>query len=167
MPRKHHDVLDLADHLKLHSFTFVLSPAWRQIRSISKLKWSQIRFEAGNKSKLQKKRGIYAFIVSFEHESFPLHGYVMYVGVTGETRAHRTLYDRFGDYLREKQTGKRLKVLAMLTKFEKDLFFHYAPVDARVNLGSLEEKINGAFIPPVNINDFSATLRKGIRAFIK
>ncbi|APZ97619.1 hypothetical protein BWQ93_03295 [Sphingopyxis sp. QXT-31] len=100
------------------------------------------------------------------NDHFPPHGYIMYIGITGEEALHRTLNDRFYEYLKEQRRNKRPKVHYMLAKYSDDLFFNYVPIaDDTFDLGQLEADLNDAIIPPVVEKDFSAEVRAVVKAF--
>ena len=61
--------------------------------------------------------------------------------------------------------GKRPKVSYMLAKFKEDLHFAFSPVtDPLVDLDVLETQLNDAIVPIANQNDFSADVRKQVKA---
>jgi len=151
---------------KRYAKEFILNPI--QMRSFTNkcsLDWKKVEFNQANKSLIPQCRGVYAFVFEHNHSNFPPHGYIMYIGETGQDSNHN-LQKRYGDYLRDKQREKRAKLHYMLNNWEQCLYFHYASVkDKKINLKKLEQNLNDAFIPPFSTNDFSATIRKGKRAF--
>lgn len=146
----------------------VLSPKqWSSFVPPVPLDWQSVQFTGANRSNVPKERGIYAFVVQFQDHSvnplrLPQHGYIMYVGITGHIGVTRTLYDRFGDYARER--GKRIRIYSMLQKWSQHLFFHYATVPVGVALDQLELAINDAIIPPYVTGDFSAGVKPLVKA---
>jgi hypothetical protein len=152
--------------LKLYSENFTLSPKQlRKFTTTAKLEWKKVRFTAGNLSAVPIDRGIYAFVVEHNSSQLPPHGYVMYVGITGDTSNHN-LRRRYGNYLRDKRVDKRAGIHFLLNNWAASLYFHYAVVsDKRYSLASIESQMADALIPPFNTNDFSAEIRKAKRAF--
>jgi hypothetical protein len=150
--------------LKIYERTFILSPRqWRTEKLDVKLDWAWVRFTEKNVDSVPDTRGLYAFIVEHHPSNFPPHGYIMYVGITGDTSDDRSLRLRFRDYLRERNNG-RSKVVVMLNQFKKNLFFHFAPVpDKSQSLEQIETALLSAIIPPCN-ESFDATIRQAIKA---
>jgi len=152
--------------LKVYSENFTLSP--KQLRGFgttAKLEWKKVKFTAGNRSSVPADRGIYAFVVEDNRSQLPPHGYVMYVGITGDTGGHN-LRKRYGDYLRDKVDEKRVGINFMLNNWGPSLYFHYAVLsDKRYRLAILEAQMNDALIPPYSFKDFSAEIRKAKKAF--
>jgi hypothetical protein len=164
MPEAFVDFVDT--QLKKYETRFVLNPA--QIRGFAakyNLDWKKIEFNQANQLYVPRCRGVYAFVVEHNHSDFPPHGYIMYIGETGQD-GNYNLYKRYGDYLKDKRVPKRPGIHYMLIRWEPCLYFHYAAVkDKRVNLKKLEKSLNDAFIPPFSTNDFSAEIRRGKRAW--
>lgn len=142
--------------------SFYLNPEqWAMSKVETDLEWQEVKFEDGNKDNIPDKRGIYAFIVKHENKHFPPHGYIMYVGITGEHSNKRTLKKRFRDYLYEQRRNKRPKIHMMLQQFRENLYFNFSPLDDEVDidLGKLEIDLNDALVPPVGRKDFSGKIK--------
>lgn len=161
-----HDFVKKTDALKADLQKFLLSPdRWRTSRVTIPLTWQYLKFDAANRALVPKSAGVYAFIVSHTNNHFPNHGFIMYIGITGSNNNGRTLYLRYGDYLREQVRNKRPKVFYMLDKYSNDLQFAYSPItDPAVDLQALELDLNDAIIPPVVVKDFSADIRQLVKA---
>lgn len=155
-----------ANELKIYAKDFTLSP--KQLRTFSttaKLDWKKVKFTPGNHKSVPVARGIYAFVVEHNVSQLPPHGYVMYVGITGDTGKHN-LRRRYGNYLRDKLVDKRAGIHYMLNNWAASIYFHYAVVaDKRYRLATLETNMTDALIPPYNSKDFSAEVRKAKKAF--
>lgn len=155
--------------LKNFQQNVILMPAqWRSFAPAEPLAWDKVRFTPENKANVPAQRGIYAFIVQFQdHQVLPIalppHGYVMYAGITGEKAEDRTLFDRYGDYVRDQKRPKRYSIYSMLNKWKEDMFFHFAAVGPEFDLGAAETALNDAMIPPYVTNDFSAEVRALVR----
>jgi len=150
---------------------FTLSPPlWHSFQPAPALSWQCVKFGKSTANQVPKVRGIYAFVIQFQdHDAPPIvlpsHGYITYVGITGQRSSRRTLRDRYGDYLQEKERPKRVQIGFMLNNWPDDLYFHFAKVDAAVDLAGLETALNDAIMPPYGTNDFSAAARRRGRAF--
>lgn len=153
--------------VKQYRQDFVLSPhQWRTFNTSLTLDWNKVKFTKKNLSQIPFERGIYAFVIECPERSFPPHGYIMYVGITGAQASRQTLRDRYGNYLTESRELKRAKIHYLLGNWARDLYFHYATVkDRRYSLNNLEHALCDALLPPFNINDFSARIRKVVKAF--
>jgi hypothetical protein len=153
------------DDLKSYGATFNLSP--KLLLGFSTgvaLDWKKVKFISANQSLVPRRRGIYAFVVERNGSSLPPHGYVMYVGISGD-RSGYDLRKRYGDYLRYKRNLTRPVVHYMLNNWGPCLFFHYAVVsDKRVSLSRLEKSVSDALVPPFSTSDFSAKIRRGKKA---
>ena len=99
------DLVKQVDDLQADRKEFLLSPTrWRTSRVTIPLAWTSVKFEAANRQQVPAIRGVYAFIVQHVNGHFPPHGYIMYIGITGDVGQTRTLHDRYYDYLREKRS---------------------------------------------------------------
>ncbi len=161
-----HDFVQRVDDLRADRRSFYVSPRrWRTCRISSSLAWSEVKFSKHNEPSIPKKRGVYAFVVRHENGRFPAHGFIMYVGITGQRSTARTLHARYRDYLREREVNKRPKVHYMLRKYEDDLHFSFVAFDdPAIDLGELELDLNDALLPPVVMKDFTAEIRSLVRA---
>ncbi|EMX6257134.1 hypothetical protein AAHH43_001358 [Pseudomonas aeruginosa] len=161
-----HDFAKKTDEIAVDIKSFLLSPmTWRTSRVKFPINWERIPFTEANRAKVPKKAGIYAFIVQHINDHFPGHGFIMYIGITGTKGKNRTLYVRYGDYLREQKTFKRPKVHYMLTKYPDDLHFAFSEIDTTTtDLAQLELDLNDAIIPPVAVKDFTAEIRAIVKA---
>ena len=145
---------------------FVIYP--EQLMSLSlptSLNWKSIKFNNENKKDVSDKRGVYAFVIQHKDNNLPNHGYITYVGITGNESSSRNLRKRYGDYLREQRRPKRRSIHMMLNKWKDCLYFNYAELeDDSVDLSFIEDRLNDAIIPPYSTNDFTADVRqaKGI-----
>jgi hypothetical protein len=125
------------------------------------LQWQSVQFLPANQDGVSPLRGIYAFVIQHPNTDLPPHGYVAYVGITGNAADRRTLQVRFGEYLRDQQSLDRLAVSRMLRKWRDCLYFHFAEVpDKKIDLSTIEKAVNDALIPPFSTQDFSAEIRQ-------
>ena len=142
---------------------FILHPkSLRSLKLPVSLNWVQLRFSKANVKKIALKPGVYAFVVGDDDTNLPSHGYVLYIGQTGAKAHDRTLRDRAKEYLAEKKNpnSKRIAIREFLNKWQRCLFFHFAPVDPLVtDLLSIETKLNDALLPPYSSQDFSPEVR--------
>jgi hypothetical protein len=130
------------------------------------LVWKRVKFNPNNRKHVPNIRGVYAFIVSGAHVSLPPHGFVMYIGQSGEGKPGRTLRLRYADYLAEQKVQKRPGVHFMLTAWKACIDFCYAEVpDPLVNIKDLEMALNDAMFPPYSTQDFTAEIRDVKKAF--
>jgi hypothetical protein len=153
--------------LKIFEKSFTLSPQQlRKFVTTAKVDWKKVKFTQGNNRFIPPARGIYAFVVEHNISQLPPHGYVMYVGITGDTGSSHNLRRRYGNYLRDRRVDKRPGVHYMLNNWAPSLYFHYAVIaDKRYSLSRLETEMADALIPPFNTQDFSAEIRKAKKAF--
>lgn len=155
---------DPVDQLSRRTFPVAPFPArWKQIASTHKLKWRSVPFTKAAKTKIPRKKGIYCFWIGHRRKSIPQVGYPLYVGVAGLPRTQsstRSLQDRYGDYLREKdREGGRRKVRRMLKAFDGELTFICAVTNiSAARLKKMEISFNDALMPYFSSNDFSAEM---------
>jgi len=124
------------------------------------LKWDRVRFSKANLSKIALDPGIYAFVIGSDDPNLPVHGYVLYIGQTGAKANDRTLRERATEYYQEKSRPKRMAVFEFLNKWQRCLFFHFAPVDpALADLLTIESTLNDSLMPPYSERDFSPEVR--------
>ena len=160
------DFIQETDELKTFAIRFVLSPhQWAAFDCPTGLAWRRVKFDRLNPDDVPPVRGIYAFVVEHPDSQFPPHGYVMYIGIT-RSDGGGTLRKRFSNYIGEKRGLKRPKLHYMLNKWSSQLYFHYAEMaDTGCDILDLERRFCDALLPPFNQNDFSAKIRKQVRAF--
>lgn len=128
----------------------------------TKLRWIPIPFTSNNKKLVAAKRGVYAFVVKSEFSDLPTHGYVMYMGITGNDSEARNLRIRYSDYLIHKKLikpKKRIGIHHMLNIWTDCLYFYFAPVPRPHDLGAIEIALNDCLVPPFVRDDFSAEVR--------
>jgi len=91
------------------------------------------------------------------------------VGVVGTSpkSKNRTLRQRFGEYIREKDSPHgRLQVQRFLRVFEGELAFFCAPWHVKPErLLKTEKLLNDALMPPYSVKDFTATTGAQRRAW--
>jgi len=160
------DIVNITKKYKseLHGF-FLDTKAWRQFKSRYSLQWQKVPFEGTGS--VPNRPGIYAFTVELSPPSkLPGHGYIMYVGITGDGNSKATLRSRYAQYVREKADGGgRPKVRYMLMNWSNDLWFNFATFQSpNVDLGRLEQDMLNAIQPPINVRDFAAEVAAGHRA---
>lgn len=137
---------------------------WKRFSSTHKLVWQSITFSKANRRHVPKEPGIYCFVVGHTLKSLPPVGYPLYAGVVGTSKkktGDRTLRDRFGEYMRERDNPRgRLHVRKFLRVFDGELVFFYAPWRVKpANLLKTEKLLNDALMPPYSVKDFTATTR--------
>jgi hypothetical protein len=161
VPTRQVDIVDLVAKYKAEAHSFFLDvDQWKTFSSKHPLQWQKIRFETANAPQIPDQRGIYAFTLELLPTQLPAHGYIMYVGITGDKSPASNLRTRYSQYLRELRYSKgRPKVRYILRKWGTDLFFNFVPIPARtVNLRRLETAMLNAIWPPGNIRDMSADI---------
>ena len=134
---------------------------WRRFKSRHKLDWQKVRFDKAGQSAVPQERGIYVFSVELEPSKLPIHGYMMYVGITGHDAVDANLRKRVGQYLgyQRRDSGRRPRMRYMLRNWRSDLFFNFAPLpNLNIDLEKMEQAFISAVIPPVNRTDFDADL---------
>jgi hypothetical protein len=159
------DLVRLVDRVKEDCEVFWLSPTqWRRSSVPQTLAWNFVRFRRAEAGQVPMSRGVYAFLIAFRANGIPPHGYLMYVGETGD-EGQETLHSRFLTYFQEMQKQSR-PVHYILRKYAKYLYFHFSKVsDRRRNLKKIETALCDALIPPYNVRDFSAEIRNAKPAF--
>jgi len=140
--------------------------AWRKFRAgTPKLVWKRVKFDNANRSALPDAPGLYVFTLELEHPSFPVHGYILYIGMTGAGTSKATLRQRFGDYLNEAVSSKpRPAVGYMLRNWSGDLTFYYAEVSNKARISPLEDKLIAATLPPINRRIVDAKISRPLQA---
>jgi hypothetical protein len=163
---KHHDLVDSAKKYKgdLHEF-FLNMKSWRKFKTRFRLDWQKARFGQGSLALIPKERGIYAFTVELSSAKLPAHGYILYVGITGDN-SQANLYKRYSQYLMDfKNENGRPAVVYMLKNWSGDLFFNFVALPNKsVDLAKIETAFINSVMPPVNQTDFSAKIRAAKRA---
>ena len=123
------DFATQVNKLKGFKREFIISPEqWALLKDIPELTWTEVEFSKANKGDIPEKRGVYCFIIKSRSKSLPAHGYIAYIGITGDSSVKRNLRIRYGEYLRDLVRPKRPLVHLMLNTWENDIFFHYTVV---------------------------------------
>jgi hypothetical protein len=157
---KFHDLVERTNRYKaaLHEF-FLDFESWRKFTCATPLHWQRIKFWPNAKDDVPEQRGLYVFTIEAEGNQLPQHGYILYVGITGNTSA-ANLRGRYAQYVRHllNEDG-RPRVFEMLFRWRDDLFFNFVPIaDVAVDLAEIERSFLSAVRPPVNIADFDAEI---------
>jgi len=157
---RHHDLVNFTKKYKgeLHEF-FLDMKSWRRFKTRHKLAWRKLRFGPSSLSEIPKQRGIYAFTVELSPGKLPGHGYIMYVGITGDESA-ANLYLRYSQYLRDLTNRQgRPAVLYMMQNWRDDLFFNFVPLPkSSIDLHRIELAFINSIIPPINKRDLEGTI---------
>jgi hypothetical protein len=158
---KHHDIVSFTDKYKaaLHEFFLDISN-WRKFKTTYNLQWQQQPFNELSQANIPEQRGIYAFTLEAKGLELPTHGYILYMGITGNTSPDRHLKKRFGEYLANLKTMKgRAAVCYMLEKWDGELQFNFVPLPSPgIDLKQIEDAFLQAVIPPVNKSDLGAEI---------
>lgn len=160
MAGKHHDLVNFTKRYKAEKHEFYMDLAqWRRFKSRIKFSWEKVRFEEAHHASVPNERGVYIFTVELSPTKLPSHGYIMYVGITGND-SEANLYKRYSQYLRQlKNQDGRPAVYYMLENWAGDLFFNYVAIpDTAVDLSKIEKSIINAIIPPINKRDLDAEI---------
>ena len=160
MAGKHHDLVDFTTKYKvaLHEFFLDLN-RWRKFKTRHKLDWQKKPFIEASKPDIPEERGIYVFTAELPNAKLPSHGYILYMGITGDT-SEATLNKRFNQYLLNlKNEDGRPAVYFMLKNWERHLQFNFVPLSNKsISLARIERAFLGALIPPVNKRDLGAEI---------
>jgi len=156
------DVIDKVNNLRQFKRSFILSPEkWRGF-TMDNLEWNQTKFQTNNSEQIPQSKGIYCFVIKHDNPCFPSHGYITYIGKTGDGN-ERTLRDRYKDYIREKRRPKRVHIYELLNQWEEDLYFQYWEAGDDIDLGEVETNLLDCIIPPLNRKDFTGDFGKIVR----
>lgn len=160
MAGKHHDLVNFTKKYKGDSHDFFLDmKSWRTFKTSYKLAWQKLRFDKATQPSIPKQRGIYAFTLELAPSLLPAHGYILYIGITGDD-SNANLYKRYAQYLLHlKNEDGRPAIFYMLDNWNGDLFFNFVPLpDKKVDLAKLEKALLNAVAPPVNKKDMDASI---------
>ena len=99
----------------------------------------------------RQERGIYAFTLELTGLKLPPHGYILYVGIAGDTSGS-SLQKRYGQYLQElRSESGRPAVFYMMRNWPDDLFFNFVALpNKKVDLAKLERAFINSVMPPAN-----------------
>lgn len=149
------DIVNEIDGLRKYRKTFILSPVQWQLLNIPRLGWNNVKFTKENLDHVPDVRGIYLFIIKYNCDLLPNHGYIAYVGLTGNDN-ERTLNDRYKEYLRDQVRPKRYHIHELLNRWKDDIYFYFAEVpDRAIPLTVIETNLLDTLIPPYNRKDFT------------
>lgn len=163
---KLHDLIADTDRYKASLYQFYLDlEAWRSFKSKYPLSWNKVKFDNSTRTTIPKERGIYAFTLAWDTSDLPHHGYILYLGITGDD-SKANLHTRYAQYLNDlRRADKRPKVYYMLEKWKGDLFFNFVPIpDKRLSLRKIEKEFLSAIQPPINLRDMTIRVSDARRA---
>ena len=155
---------EVRGHLRSHRRTFILAPLmWQNCNLNVDLQWQSVRYgESSRDAVPTDKFGIYAFVLVPEITGPPDTAYLLYIGKT--QRPFRT---RYGEYLSDESDDWAARPIdRALAKWGDYIWFHFASMEDSALLGSTEETLINACIPPCNYK-FTGTLGQAIGAFIR
>lgn len=152
---------------QVYSINFIVCPThWHLAEIVPQISWSSVKFEPGQKHHVPTAPGLYAFVVRIPYLGLPTHGWVMYIGQTGDGSSYKTLRQRFGEYLHNKKNNRRPKIFYLLNAWDGQLEFFYTPLPNRKSeLVNLETSLLGAFRPPFSDRTYPATFMSPSHAF--
>ena len=155
------DLVDMAKKYKgeLHEF-YLDMKAWSSFKTKASLNWHKVEFRPENHSAVPKQPGIYAFSCEHRGTKLPPHGYILYVGITGDEDSAATLHSRYAQYVRHQSTKQgRPAVVYMLVNWANHLSFYFCPiVNSKISLKGIEKRMINSLLPPINKRDFDAEI---------
>lgn len=154
---KHYDIVDHSKKYKGDAHTFFLDMrAWRKFKTRYNLNWERVPFVQASRKLVPQEPGIYAFTAELTGAKLPQHGYILYVGITGDGASKANLQKRYTQYERDlKNMDGRPAVVYMLANWREDLMFNFVPMpNPKVDLKKLEAAFINSIMPPVNRRDF-------------
>jgi hypothetical protein len=160
---KHHDLVNFTKRFKAEKHSFFMDVAsWKTFAPPIPLTWSRVPFGVKSQPKIPQVRGVYVFTVEVPGIGLPQHGYILYVGETGNT-SEATLRSRYGAYLGYlRNEDGRPAVFYMLKNWENALIFNFVEVpDTSVDVKAIQDSFIDALIPPINKKDMKATIKAG------
>ncbi len=153
---------ETVNHLLRHRATFVHSPLmWSKGELPIHLEWKSIEFGEDYRENVPSDQyGIYAFMLQPGLKGPPKSAYLLYIGMTC-----RSFQERYGEYLdKELRRFGRTLIGRMLGRWDGHLRFHYASVEDKDLVGSIEESLLNACVPPFN-QRFTGNIGAAIMAF--
>jgi len=160
---KFHNLVNFTKRYKAEKHSFYMDVAsWKKFTSPIALNWTRIAFGEATRTQVPTVRGLYVFTVVAPTLGLPEHGYILYVGETGNTGG-ATLRFRYGQYLANlNNEDGRPAVFYMMDNWKDDLFFNFVPVpDATIDVKAIQNSFIDALIPPVNKRDIDAKIAAG------
>ena len=144
--------------------TFTLwATGWENYPVSVSLNWKSVKFERENRTTIPETQGLYAFFIEPQVADFRNHGYLMYIGETGQD-SDNNLRARFSEYFSYKSNYKRPHIHWLLNRWEGYLYFYYVEIPHNtMNLNELETMLLDTFLPPYNLKDFSAEVSPRIK----
>lgn len=155
------DLISDQDDLGAHRYEFFLWPRlWKADAISDSFDWATHPFNHDQIEKIPAQPGVYSFVIKPGLVSHPECSFLMYVGKT-----ERTLRERFQEYFVEQRNmSRRPKIVRLLNKYQGFLFFCCSVIDEADQIGSIEQKLIGAYLPPCN-DQFPASIRSVRGAF--
>lgn len=152
---------------KIYKVEFVINPfAWVATDIEPHWVWDYVPFAQDSHQHLPDEPGLYAFVMQVPFEGVTPHGWVLYLGETGDGLSAHTLKKRFKDYWREREGNKRLDIHVMLNAWDTDLRFYYLALPSEKHrLKQIETRLLDTFKPPFTKQGYSAQAQSPQNAF--
>lgn len=152
---------------KTKAVTFTIDPeSWPSADISAPFLWKHVEFDRKNAKSIPPIVGLYAFVLRLPYPGLPPHGWVLYIGQTGDSDSQQNLRQRFANYIAEQKKPKRMNVYFMLNAWKDDLLFFYTELPTRKHeLLSLETKLLDAFRPPFSRGGYTASIMKPRAAY--
>ncbi len=138
-------------------------PFFTLLDELPNLEWKRVSFCLDSRSKVPKKRGVYAFAIDIQNAKLPATSYILYIGKAGDIGSNNTLWNRYYDYIKTQRRNDRPGIHEMLNLWRNHLTYYFATVDNNQSTGDLEKKLLSILIPPYNKGDFSAEMSSILR----
>ena len=146
---------------------FIISPTeFHRADFNPRLAWHSVKFAKAAQGSIPQEPGLYAFVVRIPFDGLPPHGWVLYIGQTGDGASGADLRSRYGQYLRYQRVSKRAMVFLMLNLWDGHLEFFFTPQPSRkADLVTMETQLLGAFRPPFTDRTYPASYMSPRHAF--
>lgn len=141
---------------------WLIPEIWARYDHTRNLNWTRVEFKSDNATLVPERPGVYAFVVQ-HHVGKDLPGsFPMYVGKAGTS-----IRDRYRSYQGQAFRGRpgRATLDRLFGLWKVHLAFYYL-----VDLGGdtpidMERTLINTVMPPLNDRDFSADVRRLVKAF--
>lgn len=155
---------DVFDLFALHPREpFWLVPdVWSRYDHARTLSWTRLDFKSDNAASVPRSAGVFAFVLEHHVAKTLPAAFPMYVGMSESSIRER--YQKYqGQAFRGNRGRPRLDRLFLIWK--DHLAFYYVTDLAADSPSGLEQILINTVMPPMNVDDFSADVRRLVVAF--
>lgn len=156
--------------------TFVINPSYwetyyQKVKHV-KFSWNEVKYDSKpdvSKLIVSNAPGVYMFYIRPDVGIWDLPKFVLYIGISGATKALNPLKRRLASYFREDEIKKRDALHRLLGKYYNHTYLAYSllPKLSTKEILEIETNLLGFYYPIANKEDFPVEIKPPRKAFVR